>query len=111
MERLGEEIEAAEDAVEGVTNIMDAKTLSEMEAGIKKQPEIANAVRQAGMAPRDFAKTTLSLVEAIFAYGFLKSGTIKELPKEVNAENVKFIADNEEAIMAIWKGLDGSKKQ
>ena len=107
-EKLEEEIDALEDAMD--FNISDAKTLAEMEARLKKSPELTSALRSAGLSARDYAKMTFALIGAAFAHGMLKSGTIKELPKEVNAANVKFVADNEQAIAELMKSFDPKKQ-
>jgi hypothetical protein len=50
----------------------------------------------------------------MFAHGFLKSGSVKELPKEVSAENVAFVRENEGELTSMakqWQGLAGSSDQ
>jgi hypothetical protein len=84
----------------------DAKTLSEMEARIRKYPPLLHALKAEGMPPRDYAKFWLAFIQAAFAQGFRKSGMLKELPRGVSPENVKFIEDHAEEIAALQKELD-----
>jgi hypothetical protein len=42
-----------------------------------------------------------AFVQVAFAVGLLESGTIKEIPKEVNAENVKFYQANKAEIATL----------
>jgi len=98
---LETEIEEAADSA--VPDIAEQQSLSEMVAAIESQPRLAAAIRSAGLTPREFAKIQLSLFQAMFAYGFLKAGTIKELPAEVSKENVDFVRENEQELMAMAK--------
>ena len=106
---LETEIEEAADSA--VPDIAEQQSLSEMVAAIESQPRLAAAIRSAGLTPREFAKIQLSLFQAMFAYGFLKAGTIKELPAEVSKENVDFVRENEQELMAMakqWQAVGGT---
>jgi hypothetical protein len=79
-----------------------------MEALIRKFPPMANGLRKAGMSPREYATFMLAMVQASMVAGFRKSGMIKELPPEVNPENVKFVEEHEaelKAMQAEWEKL------
>lgn len=110
-ERIAEletEIEDAEGS--GVPDIGEHQSLSDMVEAIESQPRLAAAIRSAGLSPREFAKIQLSLFQAMFAYGFLKSGTLKELPAEVPEENVTFVKEHEQELMAMakqWEAVGG----
>ena len=84
-------------------NIGSANTLSEMEAQVEKVPPMANALRSAGLSPREYSKFMLAMLQAGMAAGMKKSGLIKELPKDFPAENVQFILDNEAELTAMQK--------
>ena len=43
----------------------------------------------------------LALLQVAFAVGMLESGTIKEIPKDVHPDNVKFYQANRAAIAAL----------
>lgn len=84
-------------------NIGSANTLSEMEAQVQKVPPMANALRSAGLTPREYSKFMLAMLQAGMAAGMKKSGLIKELPKDFPAENVQFILDHEAELTAMQK--------
>ena len=89
------------------------KSLSEMTAQIEKVPAMAKALRAAGMTPREYSTFMLALMQAAMVAGFQKSGMMKEIPKDVNTENVKFILDHEKELQALQKemqSLDPTKK-
>lgn len=92
MEKLGQEIEALESALDGDDG---GGSLTDMARSIERNPALASAVRSAGFKPREFAVAQLALFQAMFAHGLQKSGHLKELPKEVSPENVRFVAQHE----------------
>lgn len=81
----------------------DTKSLGEMEARIKEYPPLMQALQKEGMAPREYAKFWLAFIQAAFVQGFKKSGMLKEIPAEVNPENVKFIEEHAAEIEAMQK--------
>jgi hypothetical protein len=110
VEKLREQLEAVEDTVKNPMS--NAKTLAEMETGLKSEPLFANALRSAGLAPREYAKFFFAFFQAAMTEGFMKAGMIKELPKDASAENVKWIRDNQAAIEMFtkeMKALEGKK--
>ena len=112
-ERRIAELEAEIGDAEGsaVPEIGEHQSLSDMVAAIESQPRLAAAIRSAGLSPREFAKIQLSLFQAMFAYGFLKSGTLKELPAEVPEANVTFVKEHEQELMAMarqWEAVGGN---
>jgi len=115
LEKLRAEEEALEDSDTSL-NISEVKTLSDMDAMIRKEPLMANALKSAGLTPREYAKFMLAFFQAGMIHGMQKSGTIKEIPKDlqatVNMENVKFIQQNEAEIERMWKEIEAlGKKQ
>jgi hypothetical protein len=105
---LEAEIASAEGSA--VPDIGEHQSLSDMVAAIESQPRLASAIRSSGLSTREFAKIQLSLFQAMFAYGFLKSGTVKELPAEVPEENVAFVRQHEQELMAMakqWESVGG----
>jgi hypothetical protein len=79
----------------------DAKTLDQMEAEIRREPIVASALESVGLTGREYATFTLAFFQAGLVHGMQQQGLVKELPEEVNAENVKFIQENEAAIAAL----------
>jgi archaellum component FlaD/FlaE len=91
-----EEAEQAEDEPEEQDN-----SLSGMAERMAADPRIAGALKRAGLAPREAATMQMAFLQVAFAVGFLESGTIKEIPKDVNPENVKFYQANKAEIATL----------
>jgi hypothetical protein len=90
----------------------ETRSLDEMEARIKRYAPMQQALQAEGMAPREYAKFWMAFLQAAFAHGFQKSGMLKQLPADVNPENVKFIAEHEAEITAMQKEFEQfGKKQ
>lgn len=100
---MKEKAEELEQTVEGATNVMDGKTLTEMEARARQSPVVMRALGAAGMTPREYAKLAISLLTSSMYAGMQKSGLLKELPKEASPENVKFVLDHEAELTALQK--------
>lgn len=104
IEALEKRLEGLEDAANPLGG--DARSLSEMEAGIRKYPAMVAALEREGMTPREYATFWLAFMQAGFAHGFQKSGMLKDLPPGVNPENVKFIGEHAAEIEAMQKELE-----
>jgi hypothetical protein len=79
---------------------------------IESQPRFAEAVKRAGLTAREFATIQIALMQAMFAHGFKKAGAVKELPREVPAENVKFVEEHESELTAMakqWQALGNGR--
>jgi hypothetical protein len=98
---LNEEKEKLESASDGPLSLGQANSLSEMEANIRKSPPIANALQSAGLSPREYSTFMMAMIQASMVAGFKKAGMMKELPKEVNPENVKFVEEHEAELKAM----------
>jgi hypothetical protein len=106
MARLGEEIAAAEQAEEDEQDD-GPKSLSELAQRMAGDPRIAGPLKRAGLAPREAAVMQFALLQAGFTASMLESGTIKEIPKEANAANVRFYQANKTEL----EGLAGLKAE
>jgi hypothetical protein len=73
----------------------EPKTLGDMARRIEREPDLANAIRSAGLTTREYSMLTLSFFNAMFAHNMKKAGTIKELPADILPENIAFIQSNE----------------
>lgn len=104
-DRRIEELEREKEKIdsENPFDLGSANTLSEMEAQVQKVPPMANALRSAGLTPREYSKFMLAMLQAGMAAGMKKSGLIKELPKDFPAENVQFMLDHEAELTAMQK--------
>ena len=100
MERLEAEIREAEEAEDASEDTKD-QSLTTMAQRMAADPQIAGALKRAGLAPRETATMQLAFIQAAFTVGLLESGTIKEIPKDVNRENVKFLQANRAEIKAL----------
>jgi len=110
IEELSTKQAALEKQIEGPGLFNDANTLDDMEKAVRREPLLSGALAKAGMSPREFAKFTFAMVSASFAAGMQKSGMLKELPKDVNAENVKFIIEHEAELQKLQQEMKGSGK-
>lgn len=99
LERLEEEIAAAEEAEEGPDEA--DQSLAGMARRMERDPRVAGALRRANLAPREAATMQIALLQAVLVAGLLESGTLKEIPKDTNAENVRFYQANRAAIDAM----------
>jgi hypothetical protein len=108
MAQLETEIEEAELAEEGAEE--EDQSLSAMAGRMAADPRIAGALKRAGLAPREAATLQLAFFQAAFTVGMLESGTIKEIPKEANSENVKFFQANRAEIAALTALGDQEKE-
>jgi hypothetical protein len=89
----------------------DTKTLSEMEDRIRRYAPLMLALKREAMTPRDYGKFWLAFIQASFVQGFKKSGMLKDLPPDVNPENVKFIEDHAAEIEAMQKEFEALSKR
>jgi hypothetical protein len=95
-DQLTAEIEEAERAEEGPDDT--DQSLSAMARRMAADPRVAGALKRANLAPREAATMQLALLQVVFAVGMKESGAIKEIPKDVNPDNVKFYQANRTAI-------------
>ena len=92
----------------------NAETIDEMAKQIESEPVMANAIRSAGLTPREYSVLSLVTFQAMMVHGMQKQYGSKELPKEVAgtvlADNIKFVADNEAEINRLLEKLKTEKK-
>jgi hypothetical protein len=80
-------------------------------AMIEKYTLIANAIKGAGLTPRDFVVMTYTLINAAAAVQMKKVGTIKEYPDTVLPENISLVDKNYDRIKKIFNSEpDASEK-
>lgn len=109
IEQLEREVEEAEEAQDAELGFMEGDaSLSDMARRIERSPVVSRAVRSAGLTPREFAVAHAAFFQASMAHGFQKAGALKQLPKEVSPENVRFVAQHEAEINAISARLKAS---
>jgi hypothetical protein len=96
IEQLEREIEEGDQAEEGSED--KDQSLSAMTQRMASDPRIAGALKRANLAPREAATMLLALLQVTFAVGMKESGAIKEIPKDVNPDNVRFFQANRAAI-------------
>jgi len=100
MARLEEEIAEAEMADEDADADED-QSLSGMAARMMADPRVAGALKRAGLEAREAATLQLAFIQAAFTVGLLESGTIAEIPKEQNTDNVRFLQAHKAEIAAL----------
>ena len=80
-------------------------------AMIEQYTPIANAIKGAGLTPRDFVVMTYTLINAAAAVQMKKVGTIKEYPDTVLPENISLVNKNYDRIKKIFNSEpDASEK-
>jgi hypothetical protein len=106
--RLEEEIAAAEEAEdEGMDP--EGMSLDRMVQRMTADARASGAFRSAGLAPREAAVMQLALLQAAFTAELMASGGITEIPKEANAENVRFYQANKAEIATLTGFADREK--
>ncbi len=108
MEQLEAEIEAMEQ--EHDTGDDEDLSLGQIAARMEAIPQVAAALKTVGLTAREVATMQLAFFQAGFAASMLESGTIKEIPKEVNADNVKFLQANKAEITKLTALADRSNE-
>jgi hypothetical protein len=112
LEKLEEEMNQAQ----GIDSSNDnsARTLSQMAAAINDVPAARAALAGAGLDAREYTKFSLAAMQAGTIAGMMKSGVVKEVPKElaatVNMENVKFMQEHEAEVEAFAKLMAGKEQ-
>ena len=105
LEELRAKLEAEDAEAARRGDDQEPKTLGDMARRIDREPDLANAIRSAGLTTREYSLLTLSFFNAMFAHGMKKAGTIKELPADILPENVAFIQANEAELNQIFAEL------
>jgi hypothetical protein len=106
--QLEEEIAQAEEAEEGED--LEDQSLAGMVARMNADPRIAGALKRAGLDAREAVTMQLALVQALLAAELMADGTLKEIPKDVNAENVRFCQANKAEIATLMALTDPDKE-
>ena len=110
LEKLKQE---ADELEQSVMPSESTKTLTDMANAIQKEPVLAKALSDAGLAPREFAKFMLSYFQAGMVAGMMKQGLIKEIPKDmaasINMNTVKFVQEHEAQLAELTKAMEGMK--
>ena len=112
LEKLEEEMNQAK----GIDSANDHNppTLSQMAAAINDVPAARAALADAGLDAREYTKFSLAAMQAGMIAGMMKSGVVKEMPKElaatVNMENVKFMQEHEAEVEAFAKLMAGKEQ-
>lgn len=107
IEQLEREIEEAEDPDAGDDS---AQSLTAMAGRMQADPRTAAALKRAGLAAREAATLQLSFLQTALAAELLASGTIREIPKDVNADNVSFYQAHKAEIAAMT-ALSGQSRK
>jgi hypothetical protein len=96
------------------SNNINTQTLSQMAAAINNVPAAKAALARAELDAREYAKFSLAAMQAGMIAGMMKSGVVKEVPKElaatVNMENVKFMQEHEAEVEAFARLMAGKEQ-
>ena len=103
-EAIEARLEALEKSDDDSMNMGDAKNLDEMAARVQKFQPMLAALKAEGMAPREYAKFVMALIQAGFAAGMQKAGMLKETPAGINPANIKFVLEHEAELKKLQVG-------
>jgi hypothetical protein len=112
LEKLEEELNQA--IGNDSSNNTNTQTLSQMTAAINNVPAAKAALARAELDAREYAKFSLAAMQAGIIAGMMKSGVVKEVPKElaatVNMENVEFMQEHEAEVEAFARLMAGKEQ-
>lgn len=87
------------------------KTLAEMEATVRKHPQMMRSLAREGMSARDFSLTVMTLFQAVMVEGFSQGNLdMSKLPPGVNPENIQFVRDHKAELQAMQQTMTSRKK-
>jgi len=107
MVQLEDEIAAADEAEEADDG---DQSLDAMVRRINADPRAAGALKRAGLEPREAVTMQLAFIQAALAAELLESGSIKEIPKDTNADNVRLYQANKAEIATLTALVRGEKE-
>lgn len=110
IEALEQKIEAFEKSAESSGGGGDAQSLADMERKIAAMPHMSDALRTAGLTPREFALFEMCALQAGIVAGMQKSGqTLSQLPAGIQPANVQFMKDHEKQFEALRTAMQGAQ--
>ena len=109
LDSLREQLERAE-AADNTNDMSRANTIAEMADAASKMPIVANSLRRAGLTPREYAVFTMAFLQASM-YQSMKQAGIKEVPKEMNPANAKFVDAHMAELAAMQERMKGASKK
>jgi hypothetical protein len=84
-----------------------SNTIADSVANIEKYPPVVDALKNAGLPPRDFVVMTFTLINAAAEVQKKKAGTAQD-PDSALPENVSFVEKNYDRIKKIFNGASDS---
>lgn len=108
LEKLQEQLARLEESAEDDSD--DDDTIAGMTAGLMKQKPVMDALRKAGFAPREFVLFNMAMLQASGFAQLKQQGMEKHIPKEANAEHIRFAEQNAAAFQAILLKLENAEK-
>ncbi|HEY7446946.1 MAG TPA: hypothetical protein VH702_02300 [Vicinamibacterales bacterium] len=111
LDKLKDEIRSIEASVRVLGAAAAAESLSDIDAAAQKDPMMAAAFKSAGISARDYAKFMGAYLQATMIENLRKSGTLKELPKNVNLDNVRFVAEHQAEFEQFIDELEALEKK
>ena len=84
-----------------------SNTIADSVANIEKYPAVADALKNAGLPPRDFVVMTYTLINAAAEVQKKKAGRAQD-PDSALPENVTFVEKNYDRIKKIFNGASDS---
>ncbi len=78
---------------------------AELDARLRGEPALADALRTAGLTSREYTTFALGLVAARLAHGFVAAGVLRSVPAGVAADNVAFVERHQAEIAGVFRTL------
>jgi hypothetical protein len=76
-----------------------------LEARLRNEPALAEALRTANLTSHDYTKFALVLVASRLAQGFVKAGILRSVPPGVHADNVMFVDAHPAEVEAVMREM------
>jgi hypothetical protein len=84
----------------------DESSLDALEAGLKKNPIAAAALRSAGISAREYLRFLSCWAQTSMYTGLVRDGVMSELPADVLPENARFVEDHADELEAMSRGWE-----
>ena len=108
LEKLEEQLAKLDESTEQDGD--DNDTIAGMTAGLVKQKPVADALRKAGFAPREFVLFSMAMFQASAFAQMKQQGMSKHIPKDANVEHIRFAEQNAAAFQATMAKLQKAEQ-
>lgn len=105
---LADEISRFEDEDEQDEERNDAVSVTALARNLDASPELAAAVRSAGLSTHEYATASVALMQASITHALLKEKMLKQAPPDIPKQHLEFVRSNEKELAAldVFKQVD-----